>query len=340
MNRRDLDRALSRWRDHDLLSEEQAHAIAAFEAAERGEPADAPQEEHPGLAAGSMLAYAGVLVALGAVLGLYITVLSEAPSDARLGVSWLIVAVGLGLTFGASRLPAGAAMTDALGFATALLVGWAAMQTFDVAGWLDDRNLDEDIRQMRMAWMLTGVGVAAVGWLLARRFSPMAALAASAATVWTAAAVIWVFAAPEREGPGTVAAQVAVIVGFGLALVGAIAPRVIGIDERARTWLLVGALGGANVAGFIIAVGDGGVFEGLLLAYAIGLGVAALGLRSRVILVFAAITLYEYVGVVVFRTFEGAVAAIIILALVGLGTAIGGTLVQRGLADRFVPHFR
>ncbi|MDO9444492.1 MAG: hypothetical protein Q7K37_04190 [Dehalococcoidia bacterium] len=340
MNRRDLDRALSRWRDHDLLSEEQAHAIAAFEAVEQGESEDAPLEERPGLAAGSMLAYAGVLVALGAVLGLYVTVLSDAAPSVQLGISWLIVAVGLGLTYGASRLPSGAAMADALGFATALLVGWASMQTFDVAGWLDDRNVDEDVRQMRMAWMLTGVGVAAVGWLLARRFSPMAALAASVATVWTAAAVVWVFAATDREGPGTVGGQAAVIVGFALALVGAIAPKVIGIDERARTWLLVGALGAANVAAFIIAVGDGGVFEGLLLAYAIGLGVAALGLRSRVILVFAAITLYEYVGVVVFRTFEGAVAAIIILALVGLGTAIGGTLVQRGLADRFVPHFR
>ncbi|GMU39995.1 MAG: hypothetical protein AMXMBFR23_08610 [Chloroflexota bacterium] len=336
---RDLHDALDRWRGRGLISGDQAEAIAAFEAAERAEAGLPEPSEDDGLAAGSVLAYAGVLVALGAVLGLYLTVLSDAGAAAEVGVSWVIVSVALGLTLGAGRVSAGAALTDALGFATTVLVAWAMFQTVDAAGWMNDSS-DAEVRQMRMSLAIVGAVVAAAGWGLARRYSPMSALAAAVAAVWAAAALAWVFTGVDREGPGTAGGQVAVVAGFVLAAGASVTPALIGVQERARTWVLVGALGAANVAAFILAISDGGIFEGLLLAYALGLGVAALALRRRAVLVFAAITLYEYVGLVVFRTFEGAVAAIIVLALVGLGTAIGGTAVQRGLANRFLPRFR
>ncbi len=339
MDARDLGRALARWRDHDLISADQAEAIAAFEAeGDALAPEDAAPVDGGGFEAGSVLAYAGVLVALGAVGGLYITVFSDMDNTARLVLSWLIVAAAVGMALGSARVHAGEAMADALGFAATLLLIWSTMQTFDTIGWLDDVG-DTD-RRMRIAWLVTGIVVVAAGWLLARRSSPMAALSAAAALAWTGTAIVWLFSTSEFDGPGTLGGQVAVIVGFAVVGVAAVLPEYTGLGDRARTWAIIGGLGAANLAGFVIAADDGGVYEGLLLFYAVGLGIAAVLLRRRSILVFAAITLYEYVGLVVFRTFDGAVAAIIILALIGLGTAIGGTMVQRGLGGRILAGLR
>lgn len=323
-----------------MISSEQATAIAQYEAMEAGPTeGDAPDAD-AAFDAGGMLAYGGVLVALGAVVGLYMTVLGDVGAAAQVGIAWLVAAAGLALLLVSTRIKSGGAMTDALGFAVTILALLALLATFDAAGWLDDDGSASDVRQMRFAWAFTGIAVAAAGWGIAWRWAPMAALTASVAAIWAAAALPWLVASTDRSGPGTIASQIAVVAGLAIAALAVALPRLTGLGERARLWLLIGALGAANVAAFILAAGEGGLFEGALMLYTVGLAVAALVFRRRAILVFAAITLYEYVGLVVFRTFDGAVAAIVILALVGLGTAIGGTLVQRGLAARYFPRPR
>lgn len=338
MKLRDLDALLSRWQSHGLLSEEQAGAIRAFEV-EDDEDTLIERDEGADFDLGALLSYGGALVALGAVIGLYATLFDDIGHSGRIPVTWG-VAVGAGvLAWVFSRARGGGAAADATGFATTILVAWAVIELFDAAGWFESRAFEgeagyhRDLAEMRVAWIVMSVVVAGTGYALARYLpAPMAALSASVALAWAAAVLGGWIGDPSSEGPGTVGSQFAVIVGIVLAAV-ALLDR-LALDDRATLWWLIGALGTMNVGAVFLSGDEGGAYEALLLAYAIGLGLAAIFARRKVVLVFAALFLYEWVGFVVFRTFEGAVAAIIVTALVGLGTAVGGIAVQRGLMER------
>ena len=325
-----LREALDRWRERGLLSGEQAEAIEAFET-ERG-----GAEPPPALALGVILAYAGTLVALAAIFGVYATGLDWAGKGTRVVIDAAVAAVAIVLAAGISRLPRGAAMTDALGFAATALVGWTALQGFDALGWLDhgplvrgEAGYERALHELRAAFLVSGLVVVATAYVAARRLpSPLAALAAGAAAAWVPGVVGWWIGNPLDPAPGIAGGQVVVIAGL-VATAVALRPQPLALAERGRLWWQTGALGAATVAAFVLAVVQGGAYEALLLVYAATLGAAAVVLRRRLLLIGGALVLYAYVGIVVFRTFEGAVAAIVVLALVGLGTAIGGTLGQR-----------
>ena len=322
LDERDLFESLDRWAEQGLLSSEQAEAIAAHEGATRS-AVPGPS----GVSGGVLLQYAGSLVALGAVFGIYFTVLDDLSEWSRFGVM-VAVAVGwTGLAWVLSRATGGAAAGDALGFGAAVLWYAASLQAFAAVDWLGG---DATPGQMRVTFLATSAVGAAAGYLAAQRIpAPLAALGVPIAVVWGMGAIGWWVGNADENAPGVAGAQVMVVVGFVLAAL-AFTEGTLRLDRTARTWWQIGALGTTNVAAVVLAIGEGGAYEGLLFAYAVGLAVAAIAARQRVAVVFAAITLYEYIGIVVFRTFEGAMAAIIILALIGLGTALGGTVAQRG----------
>jgi hypothetical protein len=188
---------------------------------------------------------------------------------------------------------------------------------------------------MRVVFLLTSLAGAAAAYAAARAIpAPLAALGAPVALAWGAGTLGWWVGNAHEGSPGVAGTQVIVVVGFALAAA-AVTESTLRLDRAGRTWWQIGALGMANVAGVVLAIGEGGAYEGLLFAYTVALAGAGIASRQRVALVFAAITLYEYIGIVVFRTFNGALAAIIILALVGLGTALGGMVAQRGDWRRF-----
>jgi len=339
MERRELDRLLARWQQRGLVSSDQVDAIVAFEV-EDGALDAVPAEdvqEGESIDLGGLLSYGGVLVALVAVLGIYLTVVDGLEAWPRFALSVAIAAGAAALSWVMSK-SGGHAAADALGFAAVVLVAWAVVQGGEALVW-DDAG-DDRTRAARAIWLLMGLGAGGVGWVLARYVpAPLAALASAAAFVWSFAALGWLVGPGGSDGPGAFGWQLAVVGGFALTLLALLPERLrpdgLGLTEATRQRWLVGALIGTNVAAFVLAAGEAGVYEGLLLPYAIALGASALFARSRTLVAFAAVFLYEYVGFVVFRTFGGALAAIIVLALVGLGTAVGGMAVQRGLADRF-----
>ena len=320
---RDLLESLSRWTEHDLISVEQADAIAAHEGVDPTVPPPAAR----GVSGGVLLQYAGSLVALGAVFGIYFTVLDDIDDWARFGVMVAVAGGWTALAWVLGRTHGGAAAADALGFSAALLWYAASLQAFAAVGWLGS---DATPNQMRMTFLVTSVFGATVGYLLTRQVpAPLAALGVPIALAWGGGVIGWWAGNVNEDTPGTAAAQVIVVAGLALAAL-AFTEGALRLDRTARTWWQIGALGAANVAAVILAIGEGGAYEGLLFAYTVGLAVAAVVARQKVAVVFAALMLYEYIGIVVFRTFEGAMAAIIILALIGLGTALGGTVAQRG----------
>ena len=323
LDERDLRDSLDRWTEQDLISAEQADAIAAQEGVDR----TAPAPPRGGVSGGVLLQYAGSLVALGAVFGIYFTVLDDLSDWSRFGVMVAVAAGWTALAWLLARATGGAAAADALGFSAAVLWYAASLQAFSAIGWLGN---DATPGELRGAFFFSSVVGAGVGYAAARGFpAPLAALGVPVAIAWGGGVFGWWLGDTESEGPGTAGAQVIVVLGLLLAAL-AFTEGALRLDRTARTWWQIGALGAANVAGVVLAIGEGGAYEGLLFAYAVGLAVAAVVARQRVAVVFAALMLYEYIGIVVFRTFEGAMAAIIILALVGLGTALGGTVAQRG----------
>lgn len=323
LDEHDLLDSLGRWAEHGLLSAEQAGAIAAHEGVDRTAPAPPPR----GVSGGVLLQYAGSLVALGAVFGLYFTVLDDMSDWSRFGVMAAVAAGWTALAGLLGRATGGAAAADALGFSAAVLWYAASLQAFAAIGWLGNGATPGE---MRVTFFVTSAAGAAAGYLAARRVpAPLAALGVPIAIAWGSGAIGWWAGNTDENAPGTAGAQVIVVAGLVLAAL-AFTEGTLRLDRIARTWWQIGALGAANVAAVVLAVGEGGAYEGLLFAYAVGLAVAAVAARQRVAVAFAALTLYEYIGIVVFRTFEGAMAAIIILALVGLGTALGGTAAQRG----------
>lgn len=330
MNLHEVERALERWQEHGLLSGDQAQAIVAFEAADQGlDPAELDALEGGGFDVGSLLAYGGVLVALVAMVGIHFALMDDFAPAARFGIASAAAAGAVVLAFGLGKVR-GAAAADALGFAATILIAAAVLQGCEAAGWLEsDANGDADL-SVRFSFLVTAIVAGAAGWALALKIpAPLAAMSASAFLAGAAAVLGW-FVADNDEGPGAIGGQMAVVAGFALATL-ALVPNALRMDRPALRFWAIGALIAANVAAFLLAAVEGGVYEGLLLPYAFGTGVAAVLSKQRALLVFAALFLYEYVGFVVFRTFGGAVAAIIVLALIGLGTAIGGTMAQRGL---------
>ena len=332
MERRELDRLLARWQQRGLVSSDQVDAIVAFEVEDGALDAVPAEdiEDRESIDLGGLLSYGGVLVALVAVLGIYLTVVDGLEA-------WPRFALSAALSWVMSK-SGGHAAADALGFAAVVLVAWAIVQGGEALVWGDAG--DDSTRAARAIWLLMGLGGGGVGWVLARYVpAPLAALASASAFVWSFAALGWLVGPGGSDGPGAFGWQLAVVGGFALILLALLPERLrpdgLGLTEATRQRWLVGALIGANVAAFVLAAGEAGVYEGLLLPYAIALGAGALFARSRILVAFAAVFLYEYVGFVVFRTFGGALAAIIVLALVGLGTAVGGMAVQRVLADRF-----
>ncbi len=318
----DLHDALDRWVGEEMISADQAEANAAHERAFRPEGAT-----HEGVSGGVLLQYAGSLVALGAMLGLYVTVLNDVSDWSRFGLM-VAVAVGwTGLAWLLGRATAGAPAADALGFGAAVLWYAASLQAFAAIDWLGD---DPPPGKARVTFFVTSMIGATAAYIAARKVpAPLAALAAPVALAWGTGMLGWWVGNADEGAPGVGGAQVMVVMGFVLAAM-AFTEGTLRLERLARAWWQIGALGIANVAAVVLAIGEGGAYEGLLFAYAVGLAVAAIAARQRVAVVFAAITLYEYIGIVVFRTFEGAMAAIIILALIGLGTALGGTVAQRG----------
>lgn len=321
LDERDLRDSLARWAEQGLISPEQAEAIAAHEGSTRG--AVAP----PSVSGGVLLQYAGSLVALGAVFGIYFTVLDDISDWARFGV---MVAVALGWTALAwvmGRAAGGTAAADALGFGAAVLWYAASLQAFAAIDWFGG---DATPNEMRLTFLGSSAVGAAAGYLAATRLSAsLAALGVPIAIAWGGGAIGWWVGNAKEDAPGVAGAQVIVVLGFVLAAL-AFTEGTLRLERVARLWWQIGALGAANVAAVVLAISEGGAYEGLLFAYAVGLAVAAIAARQRVTVVVAAVTLYEYIGIVVFRTFDGAMAAIIILALIGLGTALGGTIAQRG----------
>ncbi len=79
---RDLLDSLSRCTERGLISMEQADAIAAHEGVDR----TAPLPPDRGVSGGVLLQYAGSLVALGALFGIYVTVLDDMTDWSRFGV--------------------------------------------------------------------------------------------------------------------------------------------------------------------------------------------------------------------------------------------------------------
>jgi len=274
-----------------------------------------------------LLQYAGSLVALGAVLGLYATVLGDLSDGARFGLMVAVAAGWSALAWVLGRAAGGSPAADALGFGAAVLWYAASLQAFASVGWLGDRATPGEMRSMFAVTSLVG---ASAGYLAARTIpAPLAALGVPVALAWCAGMLGWWVGNAREDSPGVAGAQVMVVAGFALAAL-SFNEATLRLDRAGRVWWVIGALGIANVAAVVLAIGEGGAYEGLLFAYTAGLGVAAIAARQRVAVVFAAITLCEYIGIVVFRTFDGALAAIVILALVGLGAALGGTVAQRG----------
>ena len=319
---RDLLDSLDRWAERGLISDEQAAAIAAHEGVDR-----AALPPSGGVSGAVLLQYAGSLVALGAVFGIYVTVLDDLSDWSRFGVMVAVAAGWSVLAWVLARMRGGGAAADALGFSAGVLWYAAALQAGMAVGWLDDQSTPGE---MRAAFALSSVVGAAAGYTAARGLpAPLAALGVPVALAWGGGVFGWWVGDTESKGPGTAGAQVMVVLGLLLAAL-AFTEGTLRLDRRGRTWWQIGALGIANVAGVVLAIGEGGAYEGLLFAYAVGLAGAAVAARQRVAVVFAALMLYEYIAIVVFRTFEGAMAAIIILALIGLGTALGGAVAQRG----------
>lgn len=317
----DLREALGRWAEAGLISSDQAEAIEAHEQANR------PSRAHEGVSGGVLLQYAGSLVALGAILGLYVTVLGDVSDWSRFALMVGVAMVWTGLAWLLGRAAGGAPAADALGFGAAVLWYAASLQVFAAVDWLGG---DPTPGQTRVTFLVTSLVGATAAYAAARAIpAPLAGLGVPVALAWGAGMLGWWVANASEDVPGVGGAQVMVVVGFVLAGL-AFTESTLRLDRTARNWWQIGALSIANVAAVFLAIGEGGAYEGLLFAYAVGLAVAAIAARQRVAVVFAAITLYEYIGIVVFRTFEGAMAAIIILALIGLGTALGGTVVQRG----------
>jgi len=318
----DLLDSLGRWTERGLISAEQADAIAVHEGVDRTAPLPAAR----GVSGGVLLQYAGSLVALGAVFGIYLTVLDDMTAWSRFGVMVAVAVTWTALAWLLARA-GGAAAADALGFSAAILWYAASLQAFGAAGWLGD---DSSPGEMRAAFFCTSIVGASAGYAAMRGLpAPLAALGVPVAIAWGGGVFGWWLGDTEGGGPGAVGAQVMVVLGLLLAAL-TFTEGILRLERLARMWWQIGALGIANVAGVALAIGEGGAYEALLFAYAVGLAVTAVVARQRVAVVFAALTLYEYIGIVVFRTFEGAMAAIIILALVGLGTALGGTVAQRG----------
>lgn len=323
LDERDLLDSLDRWTERGLIAAEQADAIAAHEGVDRTAPAPPPR----GVSGGVLLQYAGSLVALGAVFGIYFTVLDDISDWSRFGVM-VVVAMGwTGLAWLLARAAGGAAAADALGFSAAVLWYAASLQAFGAIGWVGD---DPTPGELRAAFFFSSAVGASAGYVAARGLpAPLAALGVPVAIAWGGGVFGWWIGDAGSEGPDVAGAQVMVVLGLLLAAL-AFTEGTLRLGPAARTWWQIGALGIADVAGVVLAIGEGGAYEGLLFAYAVGLAGAAIAARQRVAVVFAALMLYEYIGIVVFRTFEGAMGAIIILALIGLGTALGGTAAQRG----------
>jgi hypothetical protein len=332
MDRRSLPEALYRWVEAGLIDADQADAIAAHEAA-LGAPERSPLAGRFSL--GAVLAYAGTFVAVFAVLALYNTVLQDASERARLSLMFVVALISAALALVASRVRGGEALADALGAATVATALWATIEVFTAAGWLGDTPARgapgylHALGELRASLFGVGAVGAIVGYGAARGLrSPLSAAASAAAIAWCAGVVAWWVGNPANGAPGIAGGQAIVIVGNGLALL-ALWPAALRLRGSAPLWWELGGLGAANVAAVSLASAHGGILEGLLLAYAGALLAVALLRGGRLFLVAAAAALYEYVAIVVFRTFEGAVAAIVVLALVGLGTAFAGAFGQR-----------
>jgi len=338
MRLRDIDGLLTRWQDRGLISQDQVSAIRAFEVEDRAD--EALEEDEPSFDIGALLSYGGALVALGAVMGLYATLFDDIGSGGSIPVTWGVALGAAVLAFMFARARGGNAAADATGFATTILLAWAVLELFDAIGWFGSERVlrgetgfHRDLVEERFAWLVTSTAVAGAGYALARLLpSPMSAASAVVALIWAAAVLGGWIGSPSDDGPGLLGSQFAVIMGLVLAALAIL--DLLELPRRATLWWLIGSLGAANVFAVYLSADEGGAFEALLLAYAIGLGLVSIIARRKVVLVFAALFLYEWVGFVVFRTFEGAVAAIIVTALVGLGTAVGGIAVQRGIVEQ------
>jgi hypothetical protein len=338
MDLRELRAALDRWSERGLIEPEQARAIDDFETIEAGPElaavaAGPPSDASPRWDASGVLAYAGVLVALAAVLALYVTVLPDAATATRVGVAVAMSAAAAALGALAARLPGGGRIADALGLSFALLVGAAALVFFDAAGWLDgDRDNVTQNSQLRGAFALSATAMGGAAWVALRWLrSPLSAAPLALAPIALLGIVAWWIASPGDDDPGRAAGMAITYAAYALALLTVLRPlpSALGVEGSAHGWFTLAALGAANIAALMLAAEFGGAHEGLLLAHAVVQLAVAVWRGGRAWLALGALSLYEYVAIVVFRTFEGAVAAIVVLALIGLGTAFGALAGQR-----------
>jgi hypothetical protein len=172
-----------------------------------------------------------------------------------------------------------------------------------------------------------GAAWASLRWLR----SPLSAAPLALASIALLGVIAWWIANPSDDDTGRSPVVVMTYAGYALALLAVLRPlpAALGVEGSARGWFTLAALGAANITALMLAAEFGGAHEGLLLAHAVVQLAVAVWRGGRSWLALGALSLYEYVAIVVFRTFEGAVAAIVVLPLIGLGTAFGALAGQR-----------
>ena len=269
-----------------------------------------------------------------ATLGLYGALFDGLSGGGRIALTVAASAIALAGATVTSRMRGGAAATDALSFAATVLVFVAAITAFDTAGWFGGRPSEREpgylraLTELRTTFLVSAVAAALVGWGAARRLgAPIAALPGTAAAVWAVTVVVWWVTNPGGEAPGTVAGLGTVVFAYGVAAAATITRRP--AEPLLRFWHELAALGAGNVAAIILAGEHGGTYELMLLPLGLAQGAVALMRGQRLWLVGAAVTLYQYLLLVVLRTFEGAAAALAVVVLLGLATAAAGLWWQR-----------
>ncbi len=326
----DLRVALDRWSARGLITPDQAAAIDDFETVKTG-PVVTGSADPPRWGASVVLAYAGVLVALAAVLALYMTLFPDVTDVTRVGlaVAMAVAAAVLGML--ATRMSGGDRIADALGFSFALLVAVAGLVACDALDWIDGDRFD-GYGSTRVSLVLAATAMGSAAWVSVRWLqSPLAAAPLILAPIAVLGVMAWSLVNPGDDQPGRFAGMIVTYAAYTLAALQLVCrlPAVLGIQDSARGWATLAALGASNIVAFTLAAEFGGVHEGLLLLHA-GLQLAVAVWRGgRAWLVFGALSLYEFIGFVVFRTFDGAEAAIVVLMVVGLGTAFSALAGKR-----------
>ena len=331
MDTRELRDALQRWQSADLLAADTALAIEEFETAQAPVPAEAPRR----IDAGSVLSYAGVLVALIATFALYGILFPDWDAPARIATSATGAIVALVASIASRRMTGGQPASDALSASWVALTAVAVAIAFGAASWLDqeERGHSDYVRsldQLRATFLGISASIVLTGAVGARWFrSPLSALPAAIAAPAVGGIFVWWIDQRESAAPGLLAGEAMVITALVLALLG-LRYRERLVSTAHRLFIDTGLLGTANVAAIWLSGVEGGLYEGLLLVNAVIQAGVALASGSRIWLTGFAVSLYAYVSFVVFRTFEAAALGVLALLALGLLTAAGGLWAQRG----------